>query len=118
MPVLTMDEISAKTLPVLDGLTKEDGHKYLELLEKTDGAALDRLVLAAISRINHLGYIQASQNVAVNLVEDFVRSNLLTTIDKDEVLDEMNTVLSMLHPAVKRGMLTAAILRYTMFQNG
>lgn len=116
MPVLTMDEVSAKTLPLLDRLVQTDKSKFLELLEKTDGPALDRLILASIARINHIGYVQPGQPKAVNLVEEFVRSNLLTNVDEDEVRMELVNILRILETPVKRSMLAAAILRFTLLQ--
>lgn len=109
MAKLKMDEVSAKTLPYLDGLTKNQD-KLDEILSKTEGASLDRLIIAAISRnIVPAGGEMSEEYPVAAFLERTISENLQGS---DE---NLLFVLKSLSESGKRNLLSLSINRFVIY---
>lgn len=116
MPVLEVDAISAKTLPALDRIFETDKDKLTDIIMKTEGAPLRRLLLAAIARNEYLGYEDDPKlSNTAKLLETLIRDNLLG-VPHPAAIARMNAVLDTVGPPVERVMLSAAITRFNVLK--
>jgi hypothetical protein len=87
MSVLTLDLTSAKTLPALDKLFSDsamDRVKFAQLISKTTGAPLRRLMLASLSRHSFEGQDQAELGDVSKLMESLISTNLRSDNEKED----------------------------------
>lgn len=116
MTTLTVDPISAKTLPALDRLFESDKDKLTSIIMATEAVPLRRLLLAAIARNQLLGEVNdPNLSSTMSFLERLIRINLigdpstLTLANFNELLDEVGI-------NAERLMLSAAITRYMILQ--
>jgi hypothetical protein len=90
--MLTVDAVSASTLPHLDSLYAGRDHDVLrDLLENTPAPALRRLLLASIARHTHLAPASLKiPSARATLLEGLIKLNLSGEADGiSEVVDEL-----------------------------
>ncbi len=115
MARMTVDPVSARTLPALDTMFFNDETKFNNTLKSTSGEPLRRLFKASIARQNvPAGHPLPPQDTA-RLVEVLIHNNLNSTPD-DQNEEEFNDVVDILEDNTLRTLLTISILRYNMLK--
>ncbi len=114
MARLTLDPISARTLPALDSLVAADNFTKLnEVLGKTPREALLRLTLAALSRHRMAGgALPATAPAAVRTLEELVRLHL---VGQGETVREF---LVGVDDQTLAAILKHSLLRFKMLEGG
>jgi len=121
--VLVVDEISAKTLPALDALynagSDESKTKLTNIIMKTEGKPLRRLLLASIARQKVLGFANDPRlSPEERFLEKLIQTNIFS-IHNPRFEDEINEVLDIMDDGVSRILLSGSIARYNFFlENG
>lgn len=118
MPALTIDPISARTLPALDALWLAGDEKSLDKLEDiimaTDGPALKRILTAAISRHMFVGRdVHLMKEGPARLLEMLIEANLTS---RDAAATQAN-IAEALDRAGEGGLkvlLSRSLTRYNM----
>lgn len=113
MAKLIVDEVSAKTLPVLDSLYKDNEEKFHTVVDSTSGAPLERLLKASIARQTVLGRPLTQESDAVRLMELLIHNNLFS-LPGDANEEEFDMVVDVLSEPVRRLMLKMSIIRFNM----
>jgi hypothetical protein len=109
MTKLKMDNVSAKTLPYLDSLVKNQD-KLDEVLNQTEGASLNRLVLAAISR----NIVPAGGEVSEEyIVAAFLERTIVENLQGDD--ENLLAVLESVNDSAKRMILSLSINRFITY---
>ena len=113
MSRLIVDSVSARTLPLLDKLYKEDTDKFHAIVNQTEGEPLIRLFKASIARHTVLGRPAFQDNDAARLVEVLVHNNIFSTPgDKNE--EEMDETIATLTDNILRILLMISVVRFVL----
>ena len=118
MPVLTIDEISAKTLPALDALyNKGEDNKLANIISSTAGEPLQRLLLASIARQTFLGRTETFEALpkVAHLLEILIWNNILGNPTQQEINEIVEPVI-VAGEASQKLMLSISIARFNVLK--
>ncbi len=120
MPALTIDPISARTLPALDKLWQAGDEKSLDKLEDiimaTDGPALKRILTAAISLHIFLGRdVDKMAEGPARLLELLIHENLVTgNVDPERAQKAISLSLDRAGEGGLKVLLSRSLTRYNL----
>jgi len=116
MGALVIDALSAKTLPALDSMFRKSGGTDVvtDIIMKTDGEPLLRLVLAALSRHRYFAFEESDGNE--KLLEMLIDYNFKGG-DPEKVREGIVVVLERAGVNVQRILLAQSIARFNIYDN-
>ncbi len=113
MAKLVIDSVSAKTLPVLDGLYFSDQDKFDSVIASTSGDALRRLFRASVARQEVLGRALLQEQDAAKLLEILIHNNLFSR-EGDNNEQEFEQVMDNLNDSVLRHLFKMSVIRFVL----
>lgn len=115
MAKLILDAVSAKTLPVLDGLYFSDQDKFDSIIASTSGEALRRLFRASVARQEVLGRPLLQSQEAAKLLEGLIHNNIFSR-EGDNNEQEFEQVMDILSEAVMQHLFKMSVIRFVLLQ--